>query len=182
MWSETTMSFEVRPILEAVFREYPLDPGGMHGVGHWARVMENGIRLAVETGADIEVVRLFALLHDSRRVSDGADPEHGPRAAKFARKLQGREFRLTSPQFEQLYAACDGHTGGRNHPDITVRTCWDSDRLDLGRIGIRPNPRLLCTEVARRDETIRWAQARAEAKLIPEFVRKEWLISLIASR
>jgi hypothetical protein len=81
------------------------------------------------------------VLHDSRRLSDGGDPEHGPRAAELARILRGRAFQLSTPQFKQLHAACAGHTGGRNHPDLTVRTCWDADRLDLGRIGIRPSPR-----------------------------------------
>ena len=25
--------------------------------------------------------------------------------------------------------------------DITIQTCWDSDRLDLGRVGMMPEPR-----------------------------------------
>ena len=33
--------------------------------------------------------------------------------------------------------------------DITVQTCWDADRLDLGRVGIIPRPDRLCTEEAR---------------------------------
>lgn len=168
------MIVDVHAILQAILRGYALDLEGIHGVAHWARVMENGLRLASETGADVEVVRLFALLHDSRRMNDGSDPDHGPRAAEFARTLRGDAFELASSQFKKLYEACEGHTGGRTHPDVTVRTCWDSDRLDLGRIGIRPRPRLLCTEVARRNETILWSHARAEANHVPEFVRKEW--------
>ena len=172
------MAFDERAIIAEVLRGYALDQGGIHGVAHWARVTENGLRVAGETGADVEVVRLFALLHDSRRLSDGDDAEHGPRAAEFARTLQGRVFQLTACQFKQLQAACEGHTGGRNHPDVTVRTCWDADRLDLGRIGIRPRPRLLCTDVARRDDTIRWAME--ECKRVPEFVREEWGIAPVA--
>jgi uncharacterized protein len=30
-----------------------------------------------------------------------------------------------------------------------VQTCWDADRLDLGRVGIIPRPDRLCTEEAR---------------------------------
>ncbi|MHC5539152.1 HD domain-containing protein [Singulisphaera rosea] len=172
------MGVDDQAILKVILSSHALELDSIHGVAHWARVLENGLRLATETGADVEVLRLFALLHDSRRMNDGSDPEHGPRAAEFARTLRGRAFEITSPQFNQLYEACAGHTGGRTHPDVTVRTCWDSDRLDLGRIGIRPRPKLLCTEVARRDETIQWAQARAEANLIPDFVRKAWGISL----
>jgi uncharacterized protein len=179
---ESDMGLDVRAILEAVLRDYVLDQDGIHGVAHWARVMENGLRVAEETGADVDVVRLFALLHDSRRISDGTDPGHGPRAAEFARTLQGRKFNLSATRFKLLHAACAGHTGGRTHPDITVRTCWDADRLDLGRIGITPRPRLLCTEVARRDVTIRWATEKAEIKHVPGFVREEWGIRVKATR
>jgi hypothetical protein len=33
-----------------------------------------------------------------------------------------------------------GHTQERTHPDVTIQTCWDADRLDLGRVGIAPHP------------------------------------------
>ena len=59
-----------------------------------------------------------------------------------------------------LYRACHGHTHERNHPDVTIQTCWDSDRLDLGRVGITPHPSRLCTEVAkttRNDQVGRWS-------------------------
>lgn len=42
---------------------------GDHGIAHWARVLENGPRLAGETGVDIEVVQLFVILYDSQWVS-----------------------------------------------------------------------------------------------------------------
>ena len=41
------------------------------------------------------------------------------------------------------------HSDGRVDADVTVQTCWDADRLDLGRVGKRPDPRLLCTPAAR---------------------------------
>ena len=52
------------PFLRARFR---LDWQGIHGSPHWARVRENGLRLAARTGADERVVELFAFLHDSCR-------------------------------------------------------------------------------------------------------------------
>jgi uncharacterized protein len=63
-------------------------------------------------------------------------------------------------------------------PDVTVRTCWDADRLDLGRVGVTPDPILLCTDVARRPETIRWADGRATMLVIPALVLGEWGIDL----
>ena len=48
-------NFPVRP-----FDEYVLPWHGVHGVVHWARVFENGVQLAEQTGANVEVVKLFA--------------------------------------------------------------------------------------------------------------------------
>jgi len=84
------MATNISLILHAVLEEYTLPWDGDHGVAHWARVLENGLRLAGETGANIEVVSLFAILHDSRRVNQASDPNHGPRAAEFASSLRGR--------------------------------------------------------------------------------------------
>jgi uncharacterized protein len=40
-------------------------------------------------------------------------------------------------------------------------TCWDADRLDLGRIGIRPKGTKLCTSAARDPAVIEWAYQRS---------------------
>jgi uncharacterized protein len=172
------MPANIRVILRAVLEDYALPWGGDHGVAHWARVSENGLRLAKETGANVEVVRLFAVLHDSQRVNEGTDPDHGPRAAEWARTLRGRLFDLSEPEFLLLHRACAGHTHEHTHPDVTIQTCWDADRLDLGRVGITPEPRYLCTDVAKRAATIQWADGRAIFRIVPEFVRDEWGIDL----
>ncbi len=85
---------------------------------------------------------------------------------------------LEDHQFHLLYRACEGHTHERDHPDVTIQTCWDSDRLDLGRVGITPHPSRLCTAVAKRPETIRWADARASSRLVPDFVATDWGIEI----
>jgi len=136
---------------------YALHLDGIHGRAHWARVRAHGMRLAELTGANRQIVELFALLHDSKRLNDGRDPHHGARAAEFARSLQGSLLDLSEAQFELLHYACAHHTSGLTEADITVQTCWDADRLDLGRIGIRPDPRRLCTDAAREATLIRWA-------------------------
>lgn len=168
----------ILPILNAILEDYTLSLGGDHGVAHWARVLENGWRLAEETGANVEVVSLFAVLHDSRRINEITDPEHGPRAAEFAAELRGSVFDLGDHEFRLLSRACEGHTHERNHPDVTIQTCWDSDRLDLGRVGITPHSSRLCTEVAKRPETIKWADGRASFGVVPTFVLEEWGIDL----
>ncbi|MGC1273165.1 MAG: hypothetical protein WBC44_05620 [Planctomycetaceae bacterium] len=134
--------------------------------------------MAQETGADVEVVSLFAVLHDSRRENEGSDPDHGPRAARFAVKLHGNVFELDDRRFGLLQRACEGHTHERTHPDVTIQTCWDADRLDLGRVGILPHAEYLCTEVAKRPETIKWADGRASFGFVPELVAVEWGIEL----
>jgi uncharacterized protein len=173
------MASNIPMIVHAVLEWYALPLESVHGVVHWARVLENGRRLAVETGANIEVVELFAVLHDSRRLNEHTDPQHGPRAAAFARKVRGRLFELPEAEFRLLHRACAGHTHERTHPDITIQTCWDADRLDLGRVGITPDPSYLCTEAAKSRETIQWADGRATFSVIPELVELEWGIDLV---
>lgn len=42
-------------MLQAVLEDYTLPLAGDHGVAHWARVLENGLRLAEETGWGIDI-------------------------------------------------------------------------------------------------------------------------------
>jgi uncharacterized protein len=165
-------------IIREILTGYALHPRGFHGVVHWARVMENGQKLAETTGADPTVVTLFALFHDARRVNDGSDWGHGLRGAKLARQLRGKVFELPDAEFELLYRACERHTEGRTDPDVTVRTCWDSDRLDLGRVGITPDPKYLCTAAAQSREMIAWADRRSRTDYEPPFVIEQWGIPL----
>jgi len=136
-------------ILEAVLARSTSQSSSLHGLGHWERVRENGLSLAsVTDGADPEVVGLFALFHDSMRVNDGHDPDHGRRGSALAREL-ARLLPLEQWQLEQLTTACDGHTDGFVSDDPTVGACWDADRLDLPRVRIQPEARLLSTAAAR---------------------------------
>lgn len=169
---------DLKPILAAILPTYALPLNGDHGITHWARVLENGLHVAEQTGADRDVVMLFALFHDCRRISECGDPDHGLRGADFAEELHGRLFQLTKQQFNQLHKACAGHTHERTHPDITIQTCWDADRLDLGRVGITPHPSRLCTHFAKKPKTIKWADGRATFRIVPDFVTTSWNIDL----
>ena len=77
-----------KKLIKIIRDQFRLDWHGIHGAGHWARVRENGLRLTATTGANEKIVELFAFLHDSRRLHDGPDPEHGERAADFANELR----------------------------------------------------------------------------------------------
>jgi uncharacterized protein len=152
---------DFQQVVRAAKRRFVLGRHGIHGVAHWQRVRENGLRIARHSGANPLVVELFAYLHDCCREDDGADPGHGERAADFTRSLQGTLLHLGEDDFALLHEAIRDHELGRTQGDITVRTCWDADRLDLGRVGVRPNPRYLGTEYGRRPETIAWAYRRS---------------------
>ena len=125
----------------------------VHGPAHWRRVEQNGLLLATKTEADPIVVRLFALFHDSRRFNDGTDEGHGARGAAYAARLRGELFQLNDSAFALLQEACTWHTDLDFSSDPTIATCWDSDRLDLGRVGMIPNPEYMSTtfgkEIAR---------------------------------
>ncbi len=152
-----------RTLIELIRRHYALDWCGVHGAAHWARVRDNGLRLATTTGANRSVVELFALLHDSMRINDDADPMHGKRAADFAQSLYGTVITLEPDAFDLLLRACEGHTHRNSDENVTIATCWDADRLDLGRVGITPDPERLCTEAAKAPAMIQWAYARSLA-------------------
>ena len=164
----------LKPIVHAILEEYALPWGGTHGVSHWARVLENGLRLSQKTGANIEVVQLFAVFHDSRRVNEGTDPGHGRRGAELAVAFRDEWFTISDQDFDLLYTACADHTDGHTVGDATIRTCWDADRLDLGRVGMCPEAEKLCTDAAKRPAIIQWADGRASFEAIPELVRTVW--------
>lgn len=149
-------------VLVLVRERFRLSWTGIHGAPHWARVRAHGLWIARHTGADAAVVSLFALLHDAARHNDGADPGHGARAARFVEQLhRDRLLSLDDTRALWLAEACRGHSDGGLRANPTIQACWDADRLDLGRVGIRPDPRRLCTQVAsnpaRIEQAWRWA-------------------------
>ncbi len=132
----------------------------LHGPQHWQAVGRAGaLLLEASVPADPAVVFSFALLHDSRRLDDGDDPEHGPRAAALLERLPRSLLDLDDAQRAALAHACATHTGGAPTDDPTVGACYDADRLNLWRVGTVPDPRLLSTAPAREPETIRRCSA-----------------------
>ena len=80
---------------------------------------------------------------------------------------------MSDEDFELLRIACTFHTSGKTKGDVTVQTCWDADRLDLGRVGIRPHPKYLCTGAAKEPAMLSWAYERSITRHVPGLVT-EW--------
>ena len=126
--------------------------GETHGLSHWQRVERNGIILSTENGAirqdvNIKVVRFFAYLHDKCRLNDWADLEHGVRSADMLPTIRDTILKdFTDEEVALLEKSCRYHTTEHRTGIPTVDICFDADRLDLGRVGIVPNPKLMATE------------------------------------
>jgi len=167
------------PFLGDIARQYRLDPAHTHGLKHWARVLENGLRLAEIEGGDITVISLFSIFHDACRHNQVLDPGHGARGAALAERILTGHPMVSSKQITTLAKACRDHTNGSTKADLTVQICWDADRLDLARAGIMPKRRRLCTASAKDRSLIEWANKRALNDYSPPYVDKEWFPNFI---
>jgi uncharacterized protein len=84
------------------------------------------------------------------RVDDGDDPRHGPRAATLAAELRGEGLLdLADSRAACLDRALHDHAFGETCSDPTIALCWDADGLDVGRVGIAPDPIYFSTETGR---------------------------------
>jgi hypothetical protein len=64
---------------------------------------------------------------------------------------------VSADRLGRLLYACELHADGHVTDDPTVGACWDANRLDIARYGMRLLPTLLSTE-----------RARLEAERLPE--------------
>ena len=154
------MNIITAELLSIIKEQYQLKWSGIHGVIHWHRVYINGIKLSEQEGVNVRVVQLFSVFHDSQRKNEHRDKNHGKRGAELAIKLR-KYCPLDDAEFALLIIACELHTKARDHDNITVQACFDSDRLDLGRVGTMPNSDRLCTPMAKETKTIQWAYHRS---------------------
>lgn len=145
---------ELIDILKEHFR---LDWHGIHGISHWRRVRQIGMAIAEQNGADKLVVDAFAFLHDSCRKDDKRDNGHGARAARLAARLNDIHLKLDPLRLKYLQHACAHHESGMITENVTIGTCWDADRLDLGRVHIESDSTYLSTDIAKQTDFISWA-------------------------
>ncbi|MBC8409052.1 MAG: hypothetical protein H8E12_10065 [Rhodobacteraceae bacterium] len=146
---------------EYLAEQFSLDHNGAHGYHHWLRVLYNGRLLCSRNSANIKVVELFSLLHDSKRSNKKSDPEHGERAAIFAETMRGTWFTVTDKELQLLQDACILHSEGLRDKDVTIQTCWDADRLDNYYTEVDLNFSLLSDDLAKQELIIFEAGQRA---------------------
>ncbi len=127
-----------------------MPPESAHGESHWKRVAEFGQVIARQEGLNPHFLLLFAYFHDCRRHSDRTDPEHGPRASEYLGTFELRDLRISEEDRKRLMFACRYHTYEKKTDDRDIRACWDSDRLDLPRVGIAVDTKRLFTKTAKK--------------------------------
>lgn len=151
-----------RELLLSVVGQFKLPLSSVHGPAHWMRVRKNGLDISKHTGANSKVVELFSIFHDSCRQNDFDDPEHGYRGGLLAAEYFYKDMLpCTEEELITLITACENHTHMHEHPDMTIATCWDADRLDLPRVYIEVDPMRLATDYAKQAYVIKAAKKRA---------------------
>ncbi|MBP5247242.1 MAG: hypothetical protein J6Z31_05220 [Fibrobacter sp.] len=160
-------SIDFAALEEYIYENRLIGEKSVHGLSHWHQVEFNALLLAKKTHADETVLRLFALFHDSRRIHDGYDEEHGPRGAELAVQLRGKLFDLDEERFQKLVKACQMHTVLPFSGDPTIDTCFDADRLDLGRVYVVPDPQKMATDFGKK--------LASKLQNVPVEKHREWL-------
>lgn len=161
--SPLTAAYDKHGLLKHVLDQFRISRQGVHGPAHWARVHHHGLKIGVARQADLLVIELFSFLHDSQRENEYTDRGHGNRAAEFAASLNGTFYELNARQLDQLCNAIRWHSDGSVEQETTIQTCWDADRLDLGRVGIYPDPTFLSAEASIYiDTAYAWSRANPQ--------------------
>lgn len=121
----------------------PLRSSPFHGERHWRAVAAIGIGLRRHARLDAGVMLAFGMLHDCRRRSEGADPDHGPRAAEAMAGSPALAALLDEAQIDEVLHACHVHTKARRLDPAerpSAAACLDADRFTLRRVGTEPSP------------------------------------------
>ena len=111
----------------------------VHGFDHVLRVLRTVEEIGTELGADLEILRAAALLHDAA----GADPredraEHQNASADFAREILGAEG-WSQDRIEAVVECVLSHRyRGQKRPEsLEAKVLFDADKLDVvGAFGV----------------------------------------------
>jgi uncharacterized protein len=105
-----------------------------HDDGHIERVVNLSVAIALKEGADVEIVKKAAELHDIARDK----PNHAMEGGKIARELlQGKEY--DNNFIENVVHCIESHSfsSGVKPETLEAKVLSDADKLDaIGAIGI----------------------------------------------
>ena len=118
-------------------RQYYEGADAVHDFDHVLRVLALAERLALEEGADLEIVRVAALLHDvARGQGDRIVADHAHAGAEFTRSLLEGE----DPEWVEAVAhavAAHRFRAGPSPRTVEAKVLHDADKLDaIGAIGV----------------------------------------------
>ena len=121
-------------------KEWYKDTDAVHDFSHIERVYRMAERLALAEGADLEIVRAAALLHDADGTTPGSEVrrEHHLRSADFAERiLQAEGWPEERIKAVQHCIRAHRYRDDREPPaTIEAKCLFDADKLDvLGAIG-----------------------------------------------
>ena len=118
-------------------RPYYEGADAIHDFDHVLRVLALAERLALAEGADVEIVRAAALLHDVARAhADGAAGDHAQAGADVARRVLAGH---PQEKVEAVAHAIAAHRfrAGPAPQTVEARVLHDADKLDaIGAIGV----------------------------------------------
>lgn len=133
-WSIHKMIKELRPKIKEYFTE------AAHTFDHTERVYKLAVRIAEDEGADLEVIKAAALLHDIGRPKEDPDKDicHAEESAKMAPDIL-REINFPEEKIENVVHAISVHRYSKQLKAETeeAEIIQDADRLDaIGAINI----------------------------------------------
>ena len=123
--------------VELIVRERMSHQGAGHGMDHVMRVLRSARKIQAETGGDLEVVELAALLHD---IGDAKFHDGIERSGELAREILG-ELGASEALISHVANIVDNISYRKgvdaNELSIEGKIVQDADRIDaLGAIGI----------------------------------------------
>jgi uncharacterized protein len=142
------MRYDRRALMSRIYADSTALGTKVHNTGHWSKVALMGRKLAEAEGQDPTFCEVFGFLHDCQRLEDGHDAGHGARAAQYARSIK-KLIPFRGKKFKDLLYALKWHDDKTHAPNLQIGCCWDADRLDLRRVGVKPDPSMLNTLAAK---------------------------------
>lgn len=120
----------------------------IHGISHLRRVAYLSGRYAYILKINLNDAVIAGYLHDCARENDSNGNSHAYESAYLAKGIIQGNLPVTN--INKIFYTIYHHADGITTKDPFMGCIWDADRLNLLRIGIIPNEKLLSTQLAKR--------------------------------